>query len=274
MAIKNILVAFNGSETSENALLVAARMQKKYGAHITGLLAHEGMRDNLASRPWVPENVRTIIETAVRTDENRLETRYRDLLRDAPKDKVHWITLSSTPDSTVAQYACMFDVTIVGRHMANQGRETSLHPERIALKAGRPVLVVPPGELAEEFMENRTVLAWDGARTATRAMNDAMLILETKQRVDVISVGNDIRPPLDGIDVVTTLSRHGVNAIRVRRDKSSRGIGDTILAYCDEVNAGLLVMGAFEHSLFRQEMFGGTTMSVLARAKTPVLISH
>ena len=63
MAIKNILVAFNGSEASENALLVAAQMQKKYAAHVTGLLAHEGQRDTFARRPWVPENVREIIET-------------------------------------------------------------------------------------------------------------------------------------------------------------------------------------------------------------------
>lgn len=274
MAIKNILVAFNGSESSENALLVAARMQKKYGAHITGLLAHEGKRDKLASRPWVPDNVRNIIEAAVQTDENRLEERFRQFLSDAPADKVHWITLAATPDSTVAQYASMYDLTIVGRHMPSDAGETSLHPERIALKAGRPVLVVPPGDLPEAFMQNRTVLAWDGARAATRAMNDAMLILETKPRVDVISVGKDIRPPLDGIDVVTALSRHGIQAVRVRKEKPSRSIGDTILAYCEKVEAGLLVMGAFEHSMFRQELFGGTTMYVLAKAKIPILISH
>jgi len=274
MAIKNILVAFNGSEASENALLVAAQMQKKYGAHVTGLLAHEGQRDTFARRPWVPKNVREIIETAVQSEETRLETRFREVLRTAPKDKVHWITLAATPDSTVAQYACMYDITIVGRHMANEPAETSLHPERIAMKAGRPVLVVPPGDLDPKFIDKPTVLAWDGARAATRAMNDAMLILETKQRVDVISIGSDIRPPLDGIDVVAALARHGVNAKRIRREKGARRIGEAILAYCDEAGAGLLVMGAFEHSMFRQELLGGTTMSVIQNAKNPVLISH
>ena len=55
MAIKNILVAFNGSEASENALVVAAQMQKKYAAHVTGLLAHEGQRDKFASRLQLPQ---------------------------------------------------------------------------------------------------------------------------------------------------------------------------------------------------------------------------
>jgi nucleotide-binding universal stress UspA family protein len=274
MAIKNILVAFNGSESSENALLAAQRMQQKYGAHVTGLLAHEGKREKFAGRPWVPDNVRGIIEAAVQSDEERLEARFRDVFKQAPKEQVHWISLAAKPDSAVAQYACMYDITLVGREVRGQVEATNLHPERIALKSGRPVLVVPPGELAAGSMDKPAVLAWDGARAATRALNDAMLILETKQRVDIVSIGPKIRPPLDGIDVVTALQRHGVNARRIRRKTAARSIGEDILAYCDEVDAGLLVMGAFEHSIFRQELLGGTTMTVLAKSKMPVLISH
>ena len=162
MAIKNILVAFNGSDASENALIVAAQMQKKYAAHVTGLLAHEGQRDKFANRPWVPENGREIIETAVHFEETRLQSRFREVLGTAPKDKVHWITLAATPDRTVAQYACMYDITIVGRHVANEPAETSLHPERIAMKAGRPVLVVPPFDLDPSSIDKPTVLAWGG----------------------------------------------------------------------------------------------------------------
>ena len=274
MAIKNILVAFNGSESSENALLAAQRMQKKYGAHVTGLLAHEGNREKFASRPWVPDNVRGIIEAGVRVDEERLEARFQEVFQEAPDEQVHWISLATKPDSAVAQYACMYDITIIGREVPDQAEATNLHPERIALKSGRPVLVVPPGELDVLAMDKPAVLAWDGARAATRALNDAMLILETKQQVDVVSIGDDIRPPLDGIDVVTALQRHGVNVHRIRRKKRARSIGDDIIAYCSEVDAGLLVMGAFEHSIFRQELLGGTTMTVLAKSTTPVLISH
>ncbi|MDK3073910.1 universal stress protein [Sedimentitalea sp. JM2-8] len=266
-------MAFNGSESSEGALKAAVHMQQKYGAHITGLLAHEGKRERFSQRPWMPENVREIIEKSVHADEDRVGADFHRLVGDVPPDKVHWITLSGEPDTTVAQYACLYDITVVGRHTADDVPDASLHPERIALNSGRPVLVVPPG-FDKATINRPAVLAWDGARAATRALNDAMLVIETKQRVDVLSVGKKIRRPLKAIDVVTTLARHGVGAKRVRREQSTRSVGEEILAYCDEVDAGLLVMGAFEHSAFREELFGGTTKTVLANARIPVLISH
>jgi len=272
MAIKNLLVAFNGGDTSESALLVAARMQRKYDAHVTGLLAHEGRRDRFAKLPWVPENVRGVIQKAVASEEAEVARRFREIMGDAPGDKVHWISMAGEPDSTVAHYAAMYDVTIVGQHLANDTVDASLHPERIALKSGRPVLVVP-SDVADDSIDRIAVLAWDGQRASARAMNDAMLILETKQQVDVLSIGS-IRPPLAGIDVAMALGRHGIPVNRVRREGSANRAGADILSYCEEVGAGLLVMGAFEHSVFREEIFGGTTKTILKEATIPVLLSH
>ncbi|MDF9301962.1 universal stress protein [Tritonibacter mobilis] len=272
MAIKNLLVAFNGNEASESALHVAARMQKKYGAHVTGLLAHEGRRDRFAARSWVPDNVRGILQKSIAAEEAEVEARFRKIVADAPQDRVHWISLAGKPDGTVAQYACMYDLTIVGTPLANDRSEDALHPERIALKSGRPVLIVP-STVDPDSMNRPTVLAWDGQRAAARAMNDAMLILETKQQVDVLSIG-DIRPSLQGIDVIEALERHGITCQRVRRDGSVHRAGRDILTYCKEIDAGLLVMGAFEHSVFREELLGGTTSTVLRHMTLPVLMSH
>ena len=188
MAIRNLLVAFNGSPSSASALNAAVLMQRKYDAHVTGLLAHEGSRDKFSRRPWVPDNVRAILNETVRKEETNTEAVFARLLKDVECEKVHWITLSGQPDSTVAQYACMFDLTIVGQHGPDDIPDASLHPERIALASGRPVLVIP-SRFDALTINRRAVLAWDGRRAAARAMNDAMQILETKHEVDVISVG-------------------------------------------------------------------------------------
>ena len=252
MAIRNLLVAFNGSESSQSALRAGLLMQQKYDAHLTGLLAHDGQRDRFSSRPWIPDNVRTILASAIEEEEAQLEDRFRDVAGETvPGDKLHWITLSGEPDQTVAQYACLFDFTIVGQHGPDGPADVNMHPERIALKSGRPVLVIPK-DLHDSSIQRRTVLAWDGRRAATRALNDAMQILETKDEVDIISIGDDIRPPLKGIDVVTALNRHGVAANRIRRPARSRNPGKDILDYCEEINAGWLVMGRF-----RAERFSG-----------------
>jgi nucleotide-binding universal stress UspA family protein len=274
MAIRNLLVAFNETGASQSAVNAAVAMHRKYGAHLTGLLAHEGHRDHFNKQPWVPENVRAALEAATREREKEVEKRFRDTVGDdVPDEKLHWITLPGDPDRRVAQYASMFDITLVGQQAHEDQAATALHPERIALKSGRPVLIVPV-ELPDDLTERRAVVAWDGQRAATRALSDAMQILETKQKVDVISIGDEVHPPLPGIDVVSALERHGVDAERIRLDASGRGAGEDILAYCRDVDAGLVVMGAFEHSVFREELFGGTTKFVLENAKLPVLVSH
>ncbi|MEM8872594.1 MAG: universal stress protein, partial [Pseudomonadota bacterium] len=192
-----------------------------------------------------------------------------------PAEKLHWITLYGEPDSTVAQYACMYDLTLVGKYDAVSGRDNAdVHPEQIAMQSGRPVLMVP-ARPAEGSLHRRAVLAWDGQRAATRALNDAMQLLEADQPVDVISIGDrHVRPPLKGVDVVKALARHDVAATRIRKSEVTDSVGADLLSYCKEVDAGLLVMGAFERSVFREELFGGTTKHVLMHADLPVLISH
>lgn len=276
MAIKNILVAFNGTESSEAAAHMAVLMYRKYGCHVTGLMVHAGQREKLSQHSWVPENVRQTIAGGVGEIEQGAEAQFRRIVEQAvPDDHLHWISLFGNSDATVAKYARMYDLTLVGRYDAVDGQShLELHPEGIALKSGRPVLVVPRGHRPERIHET-AVVAWDGQRAATRAVTDAMQILETKQRVDVLSIEDgSVRAPLAGIDVAMALSRHGIEVERIRKPQKTGETGPDILAYCEEVDAGLLVMGACEHSAFRERLFGGTTQFILTHARLPVLISH
>ena len=74
--------------------------------------------------------------------------------------------------------------------------------------------------------------------------------------------------------MVSALQRHDVPASRIRRPAASRNVGQDILNYCHEVDAGLLIMGAFERSLLREEIFGGPTKFILENATLPVLLAH
>lgn len=109
MAIKNILVAFNGSESSEAAVRTAILMHKKHGCHVTGLLVHAGQREKLSTHSWVPENVRATIAAKVHEIEQEFEAKFRAIVHDeiAP-DLLHWISLFGNADATVAKYARMY----------------------------------------------------------------------------------------------------------------------------------------------------------------------
>ena len=274
MAIKNLLVAYNGSNTSDAALHNAMLMQRKYDAHVTGLLVQGEPHMIGRGLPWMPESIRNSIATAAAEAADRLKARFGGATSGAPADRIHWIDSRGESNATVAEYGRLFDLTILGAYEEMGAKEhLELHPDRIALISGRPVLVFPAGHLAKEIVEH-AVLAWDGSRAAARAMNDAMQILETKALVTIVTVGKarpEASPP--GIDVETALARHGVRTERVTL-KEGRSIARTILDHCAECGAGLLVMGAYEHSKFREDFLGGVTHTVLREAQLPVFLSH
>lgn len=276
MPIKNILIAYGGSESSDAALEFALHIREKYDAHLTGLLAYNFTPVNVNVSSWIPDDMRD----SIRAEQERLvkgiEERFQHKTAENPAaDKIHWISKSGEGDATVAQYARLFDITVIGRYDAVHGEDNQeLHPDKIAMISGAPVLLVPREFDVATFNEH-AVLAWDGRRAAARALSDAMQILKTKSLVTVITVGEDNDElSVPGMDVETALQRHGIKTELQKLEKGGKSISERILEYLEEAQPKLLVMGAYEHSKFRQSIVGGVTSNVLKNAKLPIMISH
>ena len=113
------------------------------------------------------------------------------------------------------------------------------------------MITVPHGYEVRPF-EEYAVVAWDGSRPAARALSDAMQILETKKRLDVVTVGARDKGRADAAapvpNIVEHLQRHGIDARRITLSASREGVGQTILDYCAEQNPDVLVMGAYSHA--------------------------
>lgn len=276
MSIRNILVAYNGSESSDAAVRSAVLAHEKHGAHVTGLLAHRSAKERLREETWIPQSIQDTLDDLEEEAHAKIRQQFLGVTdgRIAP-DKLHWIARYGDADATIADYARMFDITVMGRFDSlKDRRRMELHPDRVALKSGRPVLVVPRKRPPEDIRK-RVVLAWDGQRAASRALNDGMQIFESRQAVTVLTVETEHAiPELSGIDVKTALERHGVDVDIARMPRSDKGVAQTILDYCEAQDAGLLVMGAFEHSVFKEQLLGGVTRHILEQAQIPVLMSH
>ena len=276
MALKNLLIAYGGSDSSDAALDFALFIRDKYDAHLTGLLAHNFAPVNQNVSSWIPEEVRDSIQKAQATTVKDIESRFKQGTKGSTApDKLHWISKSGEGDATVARYARLYDLTILGRYDAVHGEDQQeLHPDMIAMVSGRPVLLIPR-EFDKSTFNEHAVLAWDGKRASARTLADAMQILKTKSLVTIITVDDDqSNVSLPGIDVETTLQRHGVNTEKVNLKRNGKSVGDCILEFLEQAQPKLLVMGAYEHSKFRQSIVGGVTSSVLKKAKIPVFISH
>lgn len=277
MAINNILLAYNGSDSSDNALAAAIAMQSAHDAHLTALLAHGPSQLKTNLKPWM---VQTIVDTVSELEDEQysaIKERFFAKTEDHIIDKkLHWIHETGEASKTVSDHARLYDITIVGRHDAMQSeRHLALNPEQIALHSGRPVLVVPRNFKIDAF-NNHAVIAWDGKRAAVRALADAMDILCHRKRVTVLTVESSEDTQSDtGIDITTALARHSISAEFVQIKKhSQQSTEQSLLQYCSAYQPGLLIMGAYENNRFLRKQNSQLTDSILKNSSIPVFMSY
>lgn len=277
MSIKNILVAYNGMPGSEAALAGAVLMQQHYDAHLTGLFAHGGSSLSHQIKPWMPKKIQNAIMEVEEKSHKDIREKFDAVCANIPAGKLHWIDSGGPVQRTVAGYARLYDITVLGMHetMAEYGQShIEIYPDRVTFDSGRPVIIFPANFTGSLFGQ-RAVVAWDGGRAASRALADAMQILETEKSVEIVSVGRSpLVGSLPGIDVRMVLDRHDLDVTLTELPKNRRSIADTLVDHCEKVGASLLVMGAYEHSPLREGLIGGVTHDIALRARIPVLMSH
>src|SRR5215475_5844334 len=126
------------------------------------------------------------------------------------------------------------------------------------------------------FALDTVIVAWDFSRPATRAIADAMPILEKAKRVCVLTVTKEkaIDTRRSGAELAKYLARHGVDVVLDEVDARGRTIGEVFEAHLTYRNGNLLVMGAYGHSRLREFVLGGATKSMLTRPPEPIFMSH
>ena len=183
--------------------------------------------------------------------------------------------LTSEVPEVFVGYARLCDVTIVP--VPEGDYVDQWYAESIIFGSGRPTFVIPhTRKRAGAFALDTVVVAWDFSRPASRAVADALPILEKAKRVCVVTVTNEkvINAKRSGADLAKHLGRHGVDVAVEAVDAAGRKIGDVLESHLSSHNADLLVMGAYGHSRIREFILGGATKSMLSRPPLPIFLSH
>ena len=274
MSLKSILAVYSGNAGDSGGLRLAIHMARKYDAHLTGVVWHGPSPLEHRFRRYMSREIRDAI--SAQDDEIVVQARAAFTARVAKEglaQRSSFIEIRGRADFSLATCARGYDIAVIGNRVSAMGREYfAARPDVVALRSGRPVVVAPPSlDLAQ--IGTRALVAWDGKRSAARALGDALHILSTKEHVTVLSV--DEAPATGpGDDLVALLGRHGIPAEQVVRPAGPGGIARTILDACAEAKAGLLIMGAYEHSKFAEDLLGGVTRDILDTATLPILMSH
>ena len=296
MALKDILVGVDPSTAGEGRLKLALNLVRAHKAHITACYI---MRDEHAApspiMPGMPVNpgpgvliapeagaaagdaAPTPVSPASREAERaeQVEELFRTELR-AHGLGGEWHLLSPGETALFIDLAKGFDLTILGQ-LSPEIRSTGFRPDEIIIATGRPVLMVPYAGTFDT-VGKRVLVAWDGTREATRAANDALLLLENAEAVTVMFVGAretalaEQRPSIERM--VHHLQRHGIPARTEETLQGDLRISDVLLSRAADLAADLLVAGAYHHSQLREALVGGVSRELLDHMTVPVLMSH
>lgn len=279
MAYKSILTFLSSEQEVSGTLPEAIRFAATRDAHLTACLL--GVDMTPAGGFYMGASPILLQETLERaqSDAEALEAQARKLLGGQ--------TLRWGAESAVAQFgglpslvglrARFSDLVIQSRPYGGGALPTQEAVIEAALFQGQaPVLVLPPKGLGADFGQ-RVMIAWNQSNEALAAVRRALPLLKDADSVQVVVVDPPAHSPErsdPGGLLTQMLARHGVRAEVSVLAKTLPRVSDILLRHMEDIDASLLVMGAYGHSRLREAILGGATRNMLENAKRAVFLAH
>ena len=282
IGIKNLIVLCDETPDCEPRLDTALTMARKFDARLVGVYPQK--LDSKCLSPEylnqlpqtlqasISENMTQFMDTVARTARDLFERKVRSA---GWEEKSRWRQINGSPNTVASVVSRFADLVVCGQNDRKGIREfQALDPGEVVAVSGRPVFVVPRDYTPKGYSAH-VLLGWNGSREASRAISDAMMILDTGTRVTIATVGPaDDMPESFGFDMVIRLSNWGLETRQVEIDPVDGDCGLALVRYARENQVDLIVMGAYSQSRLRQRVFGGATQSVLKQMAAPVFLSH
>lgn len=279
MQYRTILLNLNDEKRAPELIAVAASLARPGGAHVIGLY--------VAPSAQLPEEFGGAVAGAVVDEQLRgfeeQAQRIKELFEDRMKNNTftyEWRFDKSSYDKTVSDsvidHARAVDLVIVSQGAQNIWIDEV--PEHVLMEAGRPVLVIPSKGNFEK-LGSEIVVAWKDTKEATRAVFDAIPLLQKARQVKVVTAIEDDEHAADprrsyGAGLAAALSRHGINVEIDVQAKGQASVGRWLLESVSSGGQDLLVMGVYGHSRFREFFLGGASRDVLRDMTVPVLMAR
>ncbi len=167
------------------------------------------------------------------------------------------------------------DLAVIGQFEPDGEQEWAERdlPEQVVLGCGRPVLVVPYAG-RHRAPGGRVLAAWNDSRESAHAFAAALPLLQRAASVTVLTQREAKAQPLATQDLAAWLQRHGVKNTRFADEVAPVAIGDFLLSRAADLDADLIVMGAWGQSRLKEWALGGATRSLLQQMTVPVLMAH
>ena len=279
MAFKSIITFLGGEAELAAALPAATAFAKLHDAHLTACLM--GVDMTPAGGFYMGASPIILQETLERAQSDA------EALEKSARIALNGRSLRWAAESAVVQFgglpglvglrARFTDLVIQTKPYGKNAVPTQEAAIEAALFEGQaPVLVLPEAGLVKDFGK-RVVIAWNQSNEALAAVRRALPLLQAAEQVWVVVVNPPVHSPErsdPGGLLTQMLARHNVRAEVAVLAKTLPRVSDILMRHMDDIDASLLVMGAYGHSRLREAILGGATRNVLENAKHAVFLAH
>ena len=276
---KNLLIHLDHSMGCQNRLQAAFALARDFDAEITGLfVVPDYIVPSYVEAQISVDLIADVTEKAIARAEETLEG-YRKLADEA-RVKMQARVLEGQVIPILREHSKYADLLLLGQDQPDDPDNASYGlADALLFEGGCACLVVPhSGKLAPPG--KRVLLTWNASRESARALREAMPLLKRAQTIVLLSSEPDYldaqtargHPHAD--ELIRFLKSHGIEAISGGMGDSEAGPATSILGQAAEMNADLIVMGAYGHARLREIILGGVTRDLLKQSSVPLLLAH
>lgn len=273
MTFSIIMVHIDLDHANDACLQIAAGLAEQFNAKLIGVAAADLDTSSYKQEPLADELVEQV-RTHIAKRLAEAEEHFRSVAKQRAR-QIEWRAAMTRPADYVAREARAADliVTDANRDSSVFYRTGRLDPGDLVMRAGRPILVVPPE--VEDLKLKCAMVAWKEAREARRAVRDALPLLRKVEEVVIAEVVEDeagrtaAHSRVD--DVASWLGHHGIAAsARVFHFPERADPLEKLWQY----GADFFVAGAYGHARLREWAFGGFTRDFLQRCPRCSFLAH
>jgi len=273
--LKQLLVHADASPQFAQRLEFAGRLAARYGAGITALYASPSASEALPIASGMGSGLAVTRANTQDTELARARSVFEQLKPAALP--AAWAEIHEFPlAAAFAEQAMYADLLVLGQHGPGEGWSTLMpadFPETVIALSGRPALVLPYTS-AKPDLPGNVVIAWKPSREAARAVAAALPLLRQARAVHILSWGADAAAAGAGLNIVSYLKAHGIEARWQREEVDPADLGELLLSRAFDLQADLLVMGCYGHTRAHEWVLGGASRTVLQSMTLPVLMAH
>ncbi len=269
--MKSILLHIYDDTGLESRMQAAFDLARAFEGHITCLHATP-YEDYIATDPLIAAALPAEFSAKMEMLRIELQARVETRLR-GEGVSWEWIHVDDGMARGLVRRSALADVIVLSlAGAALSWTEPRPLAAAVATGAMASVLAIPTS--MRRFDANGTVLvAWNGSAEAALAIKAALPLLRLASSVYLVEVEASA-PIYPRDDAARYLSSHGVASEIVQRRPVDGKVGRAITDAAGEIEASLIVMGAYGRSRLSEFLLGGVTRDLLASSQIPLLLAH